>query len=146
VVVAPVADVMAAVRGSTVKLDSLEAVVVDGASAIFELGDWEPVDTLLDLVPRDAQRVVVTASLPGEVEDLVERRVKRALRYPAEPAIPEEQAPALGTIGYVLVPEREKLDVLSRQLGAAGEEGAPPVIFCRNDERAATLAEQLSIR
>jgi ATP-dependent RNA helicase DeaD len=147
VLVGPTADLMSAVRGSAMKLESLEAVVVDGASAIVELGDWDAVDTLLDLAPRDAQRVVFSDALPGPVEDLVERRVKRALRYPAEAAIQEgPQAPREGQVGYVLVGGREKVDVLARQLAALRGEGSAPVIFCRTDERAADLAEQLSIR
>ena len=46
-----------------------------------------------------------------------------------EPAIPEEgpaQKPA-GSIGYVLVPGSNKLEVLARQLSQGkGEEGPPP--------------------
>lgn len=147
VVVAPVAEVTRAVRASALKLEGLEAVVIDGASVIAELADWEAVDALLDLVPRDAQRVVISAEISDAVEDLVDRRVKRALRYPSEAALPEERnAPIEGRIGYVLVTAAEKLDVLARQLAPREESGAPPVIFCRNDDRAAELAEQLSIR
>ncbi|HET7320941.1 MAG TPA: DbpA RNA binding domain-containing protein [Longimicrobiaceae bacterium] len=147
VVVSPVADAMQAVRGSSLKLDALEAVVVDGAAAIAKLGEWERVDTLLDLIPRDAQRVVVSASFPAEVEDLIDRRVKRALRYPAEAALAEErEQPTEGEIGFVVVPEHEKLDVLVRQLTGKEEGSLPPVIFARDDERAAELAEALSTR
>jgi ATP-dependent RNA helicase DeaD len=148
VVVTPVADIMDAVRSSTTKLDQVEAVVIDGAAAICDLGEAVPLDALLDLVPRDAQRIVLSAGFTAEVEDMVERRVKRALRYPAEPALPDElPTPLVGKIGYVLIAGREKLDVLARQLsGSKGEGGPPPVIFCRTDERAAALAEQLSIR
>jgi ATP-dependent RNA helicase DeaD len=147
VVVAPVTEVSRAVRASALKLESLEAVVVDGASVIAELGDWDAVDALLDLIPRDAQRIVVTPEINDRVEDLVERRVKRALRFPSEAALPEERNPPIeGRIGYVLVSAAEKLDVLARQLAPREEPGAPPVIFCRNDDRAAELAEQLSVR
>jgi ATP-dependent RNA helicase DeaD len=141
-------DVMTAVRASTLKLDHLEAVVVDGASAIFALGDWELVDSLLDLIPRDAQRVIISSAFPGEVEDLVERRVKRAIRYPAEPAVPDAlpRQPLEGQIGYVVVTERQKLEVLARQLTAPEAHGTPPILFLGSDERAALLAEQLSIR
>jgi ATP-dependent RNA helicase DeaD len=147
VVVAPVAEVSRAVRGSALKLEGLETVVIDGAGVIAELGDWERVDALLDLIPRDAQRVVVSAEISDAVEDLIERRVKRALRYPSEAALADERTPPIeGRIGYVLVGATEKLDVLARQLAPREEPGAPPVIFCRNDDRAADLAELLSVR
>ncbi len=147
IVVSPVAEIAKAVRASSLKLESLEAVVIDGASVIAELGDWERVDSLLELAPRDAQRVVVSSAIPAPVEDLIERRVKRALRYPSEAALPEERAtPLEGRVGYVLVAAADKAEVLARQLAPREERAVPPVIFCRNDDRAAELAEQLAVR
>ncbi len=148
ILVTPPADILEEVRASAVKLESLEAVVVDGASTIQQLGDWERVDTLLDHVPRDAQRVLFSAAFPDEVQDLIDRRVKRALTYPPEAALAEEPAePREGTVGFVLARGGDKLEVLARQLAQPKEDaGAPPVIFCRSDERAADLAEQLSVR
>lgn len=148
VVVAPAADAMSAVRGSRLKLEAVEAIVIDGGSTIREVGGWDEVDAVLDLVPRDAQRVLLSASFTAEVQDLADRRVKRALRYPSEAALPEDRAaPAEGSINYVLVRRHDKLDVLVRQLaGPKGEGDVPPVIFCRTDERAAVLAEQLATR
>jgi ATP-dependent RNA helicase DeaD len=142
------ADVMEAVRTSALKLDELEAVVIDGAGTISDLGDWEQVDSLLDLIPRDAQRVVVSASMPEPVEDLIERRVKRALRVPAEAAVREERdgAPIEGSVAYVIATEREKLELLAGQLHDREPGSSPPIIFCRSDERAANLAEQLTLR
>jgi ATP-dependent RNA helicase DeaD len=139
---------MEAVRSSTVKFETVESVVIDGASTIASLGHLDLVDGLLDLVPRDAQRVLISAALTAAVEDLVERRVKRALRYPPEPALPERGpvAPALGVIGYVVTAESAKLDLLAEQLARREEGTSPPIIFCRNDERAAELAERLSMR
>ena len=148
VLVAAAGDAMTSVRGSQIKLESVESVVIDGASSIVELNGWEQVDALLDLIPRDAQRVVFSAKLPAVVEDVIERRVKRALRYPAEPAIAERgaSAPLEGTIGFVVASEREKFELLARQLGGKEGGSAPPLLFCRNDDRAADLAERLSIR
>lgn len=142
------ADVMEAVRTSALKFDRLEALVIDGASAIASLGGVEVVDAIMDLIPRDAQRVVFSTALPDEVEDLIARRVKRAIRYPAEPAVPDEAPPAPleGRIGYVLLSASQKLEVLARQLGTKEESGPPPVLFLGSDERAAQLAEQLSVR
>lgn len=147
VVVSSPADALQAVRGSSLKLDTVEAVVIDGASDVLELGGWESVEMLMDHVPRDAQRVVVSSAFPAEVEDLVDRRVKRALRYPSEPAVPEaEEQPLQGTVSYALVSEREKLEVIARFLTHSREGEAPPVLFSRTDERAAELAEALSLR
>ncbi|MET0395934.1 MAG: DEAD/DEAH box helicase, partial [Longimicrobiaceae bacterium] len=147
VLVGAPADVMDGVRASELKLDELEAVVLDGATEIRELGGWESVETLMDHIPREAQRVVISGAFPAEVEDLVDRRVKRALRYPAEPAIPDAEQPALeGSVAYGLVPEGRKTDTLARLLAERREGGAPPILFCRTDERAAEVAEALTLR
>lgn len=147
IVVAAAGDVMDAVRSSEIKLETLESIVIDGASAIVEIGHWEDVDSLMDLLPRDAQRILISSSLRDEVEDLAARRVKKALRYPSEAAIPEglPTEPA-GGVGYVLAADHEKLDLLAVQLRGKDDGSSPPIIFCRSDERAAELAERLALR
>jgi ATP-dependent RNA helicase DeaD len=149
VLVATPNQVMDAVRTSGVKLEAVEAVVVDGASDIEALGGFEALEGIFDNVPRTTQRVVVTGvSTPG-VQDLVDRRVKRAIRYPVQAAVPDESPEAnetTGVVGYVPVAERDKIDTVARLLGGGGAGEAPPVLVCRTDERAAQVAEALSLR
>jgi len=148
VLVATPNQVMDAVRASGVKLESVEAVVVDGASDIESLGGFEALESLFDNVPRTTQRVVVTGVATPGVQDLIDRRVKRAIKYPVQAAVPDETPGAnetTGVVGYVPVGERDKVDTVARLLG--GQEGdAPPVLVCRTDERAAQVAEALSLR
>lgn len=146
VLVATPSQVMDGVRSSGVKLENVEAVVVDGASDIESLGQWESLETLFDNVPRTAQRVIVTAETTPGVQDLVDRRVKRAIRYPVQAAVPEEAQETTGVVGYVPVSEREKVDTVARLLGGGSDGDAPPVLVCRTDERAAQVAEALSLR
>ncbi|HEX2202056.1 MAG TPA: DEAD/DEAH box helicase, partial [Longimicrobium sp.] len=148
VLVATPTQVLDAVRASGVKLHALEAVVVDGASEIESLGGWEAVEALFDNVPREAQRVVLSAELTPGVQDLVDRRVKRAIRYPSQPALADqaEAVEVTGVVGYIAVSEREKVDVLARLLGGERDGDAPPLLVCRTDERAAQVAEALSLR
>lgn len=148
VLVATPAEVMQSVRGSGVKLEGLEAVVIDGASEIESVGGWESLETLFDHVPRDAQRVLVTSEATSGVDDLVDRRIKRALRYPPTPAVAEAgpAAEATGVVGYVIVTDREKIEVVARVLGGERGEDAPPAVVCSTDERAAQVAEALALR
>jgi ATP-dependent RNA helicase DeaD len=136
------------VAGSALKLDGVEALVVDGATALQSLGEMAGLDTLLDQLPRTAQRILVTAALTPELGDLVERRVKKAMHYPPGAASPEaaEPPPARGELGYVVSAAPEKLEILTRLLRNARGTGAPPTLFCRTDERAAELAEALAQR
>ena len=148
VLAATPAEVVEAVRASAIKLEGVEAVVIDGASEIESLGGWESLETIFDHVPRDAQRVIITAQTSDAVEDVASRRVKRAIRYPAAPADPASMAPAAAptaTVGYVPVSERDKLDVVARILGG-GHGGEPPVLYARTDERAAQVSEALTLR
>ncbi|HEU0053815.1 MAG TPA: DEAD/DEAH box helicase, partial [Longimicrobium sp.] len=148
VLVATPARVMDAVRTSGVKLHAVEAVVIDGASDLEALGGWDSVETIFDNLPRTAQRVVVTSTLTDGVADLVDRRVKRALRWPPQPAMADaaEAVPVTGVVGYVVVSEREKVDVAARVLGGERGGDAPPVLVCRTEERAAQVAESLALR
>jgi ATP-dependent RNA helicase DeaD len=148
VLVATPGEVMEAVRTSAVKLEALEAVVVDGAAEIESLGGWESLETLFDHVPRDAQRVIVTSQMSDAVEDLASRRVKRAIRYPSAPADPASMEPVAAptaTVGYVPVGAGDKMDMVARLLGG-GRGDTPPVLYCRTDERAAELSETLTLR
>ena len=146
ILVATPAAALEAVQGSTLKLSGVEVVVIDGASAMLTLGSLETADTLLDHLPRDSQRLIFSAEVDGEVEDLAERRVKRALRYPPSAAVTRGAAEPEGELGYVLVPEGEKLELLTRFLLQPREDELPPVLFTRSDERAAELAEALTVR
>jgi ATP-dependent RNA helicase DeaD len=148
VLAATPAEVVEAVRASSIKLEGVEAVVIDGASEIESLGGWESLETIFDHVPRDAQRVIITARTSDAVEDVASRRVKRAIRYPATPADPKSMEPAAAptaTVGYVPVSERDKLDTVARILGG-GHGGEPPVLYARTDERAALVSEALTLR
>jgi ATP-dependent RNA helicase DeaD len=147
VLAATPAEVVEAVRASAIKLEGVEAVVVDGAAEIESIGGWEALETLFDHVPRDAQRIIITAQTSDAVDDLASRRVKRAIRYPATAADPKSQEPTpepTATVGYVPVSERDKLDTLARILSGGG--GQPPVVHCRTDERAALVSETLTLR
>jgi ATP-dependent RNA helicase DeaD len=147
IVVTTPETVLDEVRASTLKLDDVEAVVIDGASAVEELGGLEPLETLLDHLPRDAQRVLFSTALSPALEDMVDRRVKRALRFPPEAAVPGgAPSEAGGAVGYIVVPEAQKLDLLARALAERDAGGSPPLLFCRTDERAALVAEALTLR
>lgn len=147
IVVTSVTEAMDAIRASTLKLDDLESIVVDGADGLMALGDQEVLDSLFDLVPRDAQRIVFAAGFTPDLNDLIDRRVKRAIRYPAEPAVtPHRPEEPTGTIHYLVAPEGEKFRLLATQLAAERGDGPPPVVFCATDERAADLAEELANR
>lgn len=148
VVVGSPAAMVAGVQTSRLKLEGVEALVLDGASAIFTLDGEENVETLASLVPRDAQRVVITANLGGGVDDFAERHLRRALRIPPVqqelPDSPVEARPVRG-LDYQVVVEGEKLQAAA-QLIVGREPGRLPVVYCRTAARGVDVAAALSLR
>lgn len=147
IVVASPGAAIDAVQTSRLKLERVEAFVVDGASAIFALGRQEAVETLTGLIPKDAQRIVTAGERSREVEDYTERHVRRALHIPPTPIEEPQAAPAAERrpVDYVVVIERERLDTVATIL-AQRPEGQQAVVYCRTEARADTVAEELALR
>jgi ATP-dependent RNA helicase DeaD len=77
--------VVALLRTSAVKLDSVRAVVLAWADEMFETRENEALEVVLAEVPKEASRIVVADSLTPDVEALIERHLRRASRQvPAE--------------------------------------------------------------
>jgi superfamily II DNA/RNA helicase len=67
------------VETSELKLDAVQTLVVTEASGIFGVDGGAALETLVPLVPRDAQRVVTSAELTGDIERFIEAHVRKAL-------------------------------------------------------------------
>lgn len=147
IVVADPATAIDAVERSRLKLEGVVAMVVDGAAAIYVLGADAALETVSGLVPRDAQRVVLTAEVTKEVEDYAERHLRRALRIPPV-SLEEESAPAEAPalrLDYQVVAEWEKEEAVAELL-ARGEPGRQRVVYTRSVPRAREVADALEIR
>jgi ATP-dependent RNA helicase DeaD len=102
------------------------------------------------LVPRDAQRVVVTAEVGPAVEDYTERHLRRALRIPPVPVeVPGERVPAQAEpsprLDYQIVAEWEK-EKAAAALLARAEAGRKRVVYGRSEVRVAEIADALTLR
>jgi ATP-dependent RNA helicase DeaD len=143
VAVASPASAIAAVEHSAIKLDGLKTLVVDGASAMIELGAADALETLTAQVPRDAQRVVLTSQLTRDVEDYTDRHARRArqLTY-----LPAEVAP-LSDAGaeYLAAPRHAWLSGLVALLGARAPRGNARLL-CRRASDAPERRDQLAVR
>jgi ATP-dependent RNA helicase DeaD len=133
------------VRSSALKLEAVQAVVILDLADQLELTAMESLTTLFALLPRDAQRVVASAQLDGEPERFIEAHVRRPLTVPARPADPEAARPreAVGQIGYVVLGEIEKPDMLARLL--EGVEG-DVLVRARTAARAERVLGELARR
>jgi ATP-dependent RNA helicase DeaD len=140
VVIATAQDALEAMQRSALKVDGLTGFVVLGLSSVFAFRGTEALDTLSASVPRNAQRVLTTSQLTAEVLAFAERHARKAMGIPSRPAEEGAPPPSAGEVGYAVVRDEEKLERVARTL----EPGT--VLFCRSDERAASLADDLMQR
>ena len=146
ITVVPAPSVMDLLGESRLKLDNVDALVIEGASAIQSTGNGELLETLLANVPKDGQRIIATIELTPEIDRLVDAHVRRALHIPARPAVPEQDAEPkepIGRVRYTIARETEKLRTLALLLRQRGE-GVR--VYTRSRQRATQLATDLSMR
>lgn len=127
-------------RGS-LKLDGLSALVLDEADEMLRMGFIDDVKRVVADTPKDAQRVFFSATLPAEIE----RIVNRYLVDPVKVAI-EARAGTAASIEQrlVRVDGGAKLEALSRILEVEPVDGA--IVFVRTRAACTTLVEQLTAR
>ncbi|MGD8868509.1 MAG: DEAD/DEAH box helicase [Gemmatimonadales bacterium] len=145
IVVASPSALLAAIEHSAIKLDGLRTLVVDGLSAMVELGALDALETLTSQVPKDAQRVLLTSELNPPADDYIERHARRARRLTYLPA----DAPALpeAVLEYCATPRALWLPALARALEVQTAKGAhDSIIHCRFQREAESLSAALTVR
>ncbi len=127
-------------RGS-LKLEGLNALVLDEADEMLRMGFIDDVKRVVADTPQDAQRVFFSATLPAEIE----RIVNRYLVDPVKVAI-ESRTTTGENIEQrlVRVDGGAKLEALARILEVEPVDGA--IVFVRTRAACTTLMEQLSAR
>lgn len=127
-------------RGS-LKLDGLTSLVLDEADEMLRMGFIDDVKRVVADTPKEAQRVFFSATLPTEIE----RIVNRYLVDPVKVAI-ESRTTTGENIEQrlVRVDGGAKLEALSRILEVEPVDAA--IVFVRTRAACTTLMEQLSAR
>ncbi|TDO00086.1 DEAD/DEAH box helicase [Halomonas ventosae] len=127
-------------RGS-LKLDGLSALVLDEADEMLRMGFIDDVKRVVADTPKNAQRVFFSATLPAEIE----RIVNRYLVDPVKVAI-ESKVGTAASIEQrmVRVDGGAKQEALARILEVEPVDGA--IVFVRTRAACTTLMEQLSAR
>ncbi|QJQ96202.1 MULTISPECIES: DEAD/DEAH box helicase [Halomonadaceae] len=127
-------------RGS-LKLDGLSALVLDEADEMLRMGFIDDVKRVVADTPKDAQRVFFSATLPTEIERIVNRYLVDPVKVVIEASV--------GTAAsieqrMVRVEGGAKLEALSRILEVEPVDGA--IVFVRTRAACTTLVEQLTAR
>ncbi|TMA33952.1 MAG: DEAD/DEAH box helicase [Deltaproteobacteria bacterium] len=121
-------------------LAAIEALVLDEADHMFDMGFLPDVRRILGALPAQRQNLMFSATMPAAIRRLADAILRKP--YVVELA---SGAPAT-TIDHALfaVTEEHKRDLLEQILSAADCESA--IVFTRTKHRARRLAEQLGKR
>ena len=141
VVVGTPGRVMDHMRRGTLKLDGLQALVLDEADEMLRMGFIDDVKWVLEQIPGDRQMALFSATMPREIQQIA----RQHLRDPQEIAIKSRTATA-DTIHqrYWPVDRTHKLDALTRILEVEPFEAM--LIFVRTKTATTMLAERLEAR
>ncbi|MGH7468748.1 MAG: DbpA RNA binding domain-containing protein [Longimicrobiales bacterium] len=144
IVVLPVQRVLALLQVSQLKLDALKTLVLHDVSALLALEPRATLDTLLGVVPREAQRVLVTSELTADTEKLAEAHARKALHVPARPAVPDQTGPVESVaIAYQVLRGAEARQALAESIDQGKQ---PAVVFCRRQVDCDHVREELALR
>lgn len=141
VVVGTPGRVMDHMRKGTLKLGTLQALVLDEGDEMLRMGFIDDVDWILEQTPEKRQMALFSATMPDEIQ----RIARRHLRDPQEIAIKARTATA-ATIHqrYWPVSHMHKLDALTRILEVEPFDAL--LMFVRTKVATAQLAERLEAR
>jgi len=141
VVVGTPGRVMDHMRRGTLKLDGLQALVLDEADEMLRMGFIDEVEWILDQTPKKRQMALFSATMPREIE----RIARRHLQKPREISIKARTATA-ETIRqrYWLVSGLHKLDALTRILEVEPFDAI--LMFVRTKTATTEIAERLEAR
>ncbi|HET9079342.1 MAG TPA: DEAD/DEAH box helicase [Trebonia sp.] len=133
------------INRGTLKLSGLEAVVLDEADEMLDMGFAEDIEEILGNTPEDRQTALFSATMPPRIDGMVRRHLRNPVR--AELSLKTGPAPAEGQLvrqtAYV-VPRGHKPAALGRVLDM--EAPTATVVFCRTRDEVDQLTEALNGR
>lgn len=141
VVVGTPGRVMDHLERGTLKIDKLQALVLDEADEMLRMGFIDAVETIMAKTPAERQTALFSATMPNEI-----RRIStKYMRDPQQIKI----ASKTSTVSNIeqrcwMIQGVNKLDALSRMLETEDYDGV--IIFARTKNATVELAEKLEAR
>ena len=125
----------------TLKLDSLQVVVLDEADEMLRMGFIDDVEKILEATPENRQVALFSATMPPPIRRIAERYLRNPVSVEVETrALSVDHIDQRGMI----VPQGNKIDALVRLLQVMP--GETHLIFTRTRLQAAETAGELSRR
>jgi ATP-dependent RNA helicase DeaD len=140
-------DVLAASRAGRIDLGAVEVLIVDQMDRLERLGDLEPLEEVLDYLPKDGQRIVVALPVTAGVRDFVERHARRAATVPPRPAEESERSasPRRGTVRFRVTPGSREEAALHTVAELLDDDARHVLLFFATEDRAADVGDYLTL-
>lgn len=119
-------------------VEDVQVTVLDEADHLCDLGFYPAIDKLVGMTPAGSQRMLLSATLDGDVDRLVKKHLRKPKLHQLDPS-----AGAVSTMTHhtlVVGGFRDKVDAAVRLVEANGSS----VIFTRTRDGAVELAEALT--
>lgn len=125
----------------SIDLSGIQAIVLDEADEMLDMGFMEDVEKILSSIPEDAQRALFSATMPVAVKKIIERYLGRYCE-----ACIESKTSTVEKVRqrFLTIRSEHKLEALTRVL--EGEEFDGMLIFVRTKQATAELSEKLEAR
>lgn len=129
------------IKKGTLKLDSLDCLVLDEADEMLNMGFLEDVQFVLEKTPANRQVALFSATMPVPIRNIADRY----LDNPAKITVKQKTmtAEAIRQRAAFVSP-RDKMEVLARFLEVEETEGV--LVFARTREATSTIADELNAR
>jgi ATP-dependent RNA helicase DeaD len=125
----------------TLKIDKLQALVLDEADEMLRMGFIDAVETIMAKTPSTRQTALFSATMPNEI-----RRISSKYMHSPEQVKIESTKSTVANIEqrYWMIQGVNKLDALTRMLETEDYDGV--IIFARTKNATVELAEKLEAR
>jgi len=126
------------IKRGTLELDNIRCLVLDEADEMLNMGFLEDVEFVLEQAPQERQIALFSATLPGPIRGIAQKY----LHDPAKITIKKKTMTADSIRQRALiVPHRDKIEVLSRILEAEETDGV--IVFTKTKEATISVCERL---
>ena len=144
VVVATPGRALDHIRRKTLRLETVQMVVLDEADEMLDMGFAEDLEAILDAVPKTRQTALFSATMAPAIRSIANRHLnKPVLVHIARERQAPGEAPRVREVAFV-VQRRHKVAALARVLDMESPTSA--IVFCRTRTEVDELTETLGAR
>src|SRR5690348_8084790 len=129
------------IRRGSLTLDRVQAVVLDEADEMLDMGFADDLEEILEALPAERQTALFSATIAPRIAEIAERHLREPVRVRiAREALAPGTAPRVRQVAYV-VPRQYKIAALGRVLDMESPTSA--IVFCRTRTEVDELSETL---